>query len=367
VEIDEPVLDLLRMGAYQIHYMDSVPAYAAVSATVDQVTAVVGRRPAGFVNAVLRKVADLAPTAPEQLDSPEVLSGWGSHPEWLVRRWLARYSSDQVRQLLDHDNRRPSTCVVPLGMDAEQARDVLAGKGVETELAASWSPCLRLLAGASVAEALEVLPSLIVQDPAANLVVQYADVSSGMIVADLCAAPGGKALAMSERAARMIAADRSESRMRMVKENALRTGWSLDLVVADAVRSPLQPVDAVLLDVPCTGTGTLARHPDARWRLQPDNIDEMAAVQARMLDAAADLVRPGGLLIYSTCTLEPEENEDRVTEFLASHNEFVLEPTGAVDSMVGDEGFVDASGYLRAEPWRSGYDGSFAARLRKLA
>ena len=133
MEIDEPVLDLLRMGAYQIHYMDSVPAYAAVSATVDQVTAVVGRRPAGFVNAVLRQVADLAPTAPEQLDSPEVLSGWGSHPEWLVRRWLARYSSDQVRQLLDHDNRRPSTCVVPLGMDAEQARDVLAGKGVETE------------------------------------------------------------------------------------------------------------------------------------------------------------------------------------------------------------------------------------------
>jgi 16S rRNA (cytosine967-C5)-methyltransferase len=188
-----------------------------------------------------------------------------------------------------------------------------------------------------------------------------------MIVADLCAAPGGKALAMSERAARMIAADRSESRMRMVKENALRTGWSLDLVVADAVRSPLQPVDAVLLDVPCTGTGTLARHPDARWRLQPDNIDEMAAVQARMLDAAADLVRPGGLLIYSTCTLEPEENEDRVTDFLASHKEFVLEPTGTVDSMVGDEGFVDASGYLRVEPWRSGYDGSFAARLRKLA
>lgn len=367
VDVDSPVLELLRIGTYQIHYMDSVPAYAAVSATVDQAREEVGRRPTGFVNAILRKVALDPPQPPARIDSVEALSGWGSHPEWLVRRWLSRYTADQVRRLVEHDNRRPSTCLVPLGMASDDARAVLATHGIEAEFAAGWSPCLRLAGGTSVADALRVLPASIVQDPASNLVVRYADVSSGTIVADLCAAPGGKSLALSDRAARIIAADRSESRIRMLKDNALRTGRRLDLVVADAVRPPLNTVDAVLLDAPCTGTGTLARHPDARWRLTPEAIGEMAVLQARMLDAAAELVRPGGLLVYSTCTLEPEENEERVTEFLRAHGDFALEPSDAVDRRDADQGFVDSAGYLRVEPWRSGYDGSFAARLRKAA
>ncbi len=366
-EIDAPVLELLRLGTYQIHYMDSVPAYAGVSTTVDQVHATVGRRPTGFVNAVLRKVAADAPTPPDVMDSAEALAGWGSHPEWLVRRWLARYSPEDVRRLVEHDNRRPATCILPLGMDAEEACGVLAERGLEASPAASWSPCLRLGRDVSVAEALAAIPASIVQDPASNLVARYADVSSGTIVADLCAAPGGKSLALSDRAARIIAADRSESRIRMVKDNAHRTGRRLDLVVADAVRSSLSPVDVVLLDAPCSGTGTLARHPDARWRLTSEGIDDMAALQTRMLDAAAELVRLDGLLVYSTCTLEPEENEDRVSDFLARHGGFSIEPTDAVDRTNRHEGFVDSEGYLRVEPWRSGYDGSFAARLRRVA
>lgn len=153
----------------------------------------------------------------------------------------------------------------------------------------------------------------------------------------------------------------------MVKDNAHRTGRRLDLVVADAVRPSLSPVDVVLLDAPCSGTGTLARHPDARWRLTSEGIDDMAALQTRMLDAAAELVRLDGLLVYSTCTLEPEENEDRVSDFLARHGGFSIEPTDAVDRTNRHEGFVDSEGYLRVEPWRSGYDGSFAARLRRVA
>ena len=367
MDVDPPVLELLRIGTYQIHYMDSVPAYAAVSATVDQAREELGRRLTGFVNAVLRKVAAVTMEPPGSTDSLEALSGWGSHPEWLVRRWLSRYTADEVRRLVEHDNRRPAACLAPLGMESDEARSVLAAHGIEAEPAADWSPCLRLAGGASVAQALRILPSSIIQDPASNLVVRYADVSSGTIVADLCAAPGGKALALSDRAARIIAADRSESRIRMVKDNALRTGRRLDLVVADALRPPLNTVDAVLLDAPCTGTGTLARHPDARWRLEPDAIRAMASLQTHMLAAAAKLVRPGGLLVYSTCTLEPEENEERITEFLSAHGDFGLEPTDAVERRDGGTGFVDAAGYLRVEPWRSGFDGSFAARLRKAA
>ena len=366
-DIDAPVLELLRLGTYQIHYMDSVPAYAGVSTTVDQVHATVGRRPAGFVNAVLRKVAADQPTPPDAMDSTEALAGWGSHPKWLVRRWLGRYSSDDVRRLVEHDNRRPATCIVPLGKDADEACGILADRGLDASPAAAWSPCLRLGTGVSVVEALAAIPASIVQDPASNLVVQYADVSSGTIVADLCSAPGGKSLALSDRAARVIAADRSESRIRMVKDNAHRTGRRVEIVVADAVRPSLGPVDVVLLDAPCSGTGTLARHPDARWRLTSEAIEDMASLQTRMLDAAAELVRPGGLLVYSTCTLEPEENEDRVADFLTRHRGFSIEPTGAVDRTDEYDGFVDSEGYLRVEPWRSGYDGSFAARLRRVA
>ena len=366
-DVDAPVLELLRLGTYQIHYMDSVPAYAGVSTTVDQVHATVGRRPTGFVNAVLRKVAAEQPTPPDAMDSSEALAGWGSHPKWLVRRWLARYSSDDVRRLVEYHNQRPATCLLPLGMDAEEARRILADRGIAASPAAAWSPCIRLGTGVSVVEALAAIPASIVQDPASNLVVRYADVPSGTIVADLCSAPGGKSLALSERATRIIAADRSESRIRMVRDNALRTGRRLELVVADALRPPLAPVDVVLLDAPCTGTGTLARHPDARWRLTSEAIDAMAALQTRMLDAAAELVRPGGLLVYSTCTLEPEENEDCVADFIARHGGFVIEATDAIGRSDEHDGFVDSDGYLRVEPWRSAYDGSFAARLRRTA
>ena len=153
--------------------------------------------------------------------------------------------------------------------------------------------------------------------------------------------------------------------MRMVKDNAKRTERPLELVVADANSLPLVAADVVMVDAPCTGTATLARHPDSRWRLKEEGIAEMAALQGRMLDAAADVVRPGGMLVYSTCTLEPEENERCVSDFLARHSEYVLEPSEAFKNEDSGGAFVDSEGFLRVEPWRSGYDGSFAARLRK--
>ena len=148
----------------------------------------------------------------------------------------------------------------------------------------------------------------------------------------------------------------------MVQENAERTGRAVMPVVADAIHPPIRCVDVVLLDVPCTGTGTFSRHPDARWRLDAGSVGDMARLQAHMLGAAADLVRPGGHLVYSTCTLEPEENEEQVMAFLDARTDYRVETTEAVPAR-----HLDEEGRLFVTPQDTGFDGAFAARLRRAA
>jgi 16S rRNA (cytosine967-C5)-methyltransferase len=213
-----------------------------------------------------------------------------------------------------------------------------------------------------VTDALAAAAPAIVQDPAANLVSLYADVPSGTMVADFCAAPGGKVLALPAPRLRILAADRSESRIHVLKENALRVDRPVALAVADALHPPVKAMDVVLLDVPCTGTGTLARHPDARWRLRPGAIDEMAALQGRMLDAAADVVRPGGILVYSTCTLEHEENAACVASFLERRADYSVDASDAVP-----EEYRTKEGFLEVTPQAQGFDGAFGARLRRAS
>lgn len=364
--VEPRLLEILRLGAYQLLYMDGVPAYAAVSESVDQVRMEVGGRATGFANAVLRKVRE-AGDGPERFPDPRTeplayLSGWGSHPEWLVRRWLGRWSPDEVRRLVEADNRVPDVFVVPLDRSPEEAAELLGREGIEASPVGEGTGCVRLIDSGRVAEALDVAGPAIVQDPAANLVARYADVSPGTMVADLCAAPGGKILALSGGPAKLLAVDRSESRIGMVKENARRTGRPVMPVVADALSPPLCRADVVLLDVPCSGTGTLSRHPDARWKLSPGTVEELATLQGRMLDAASQIVDPGGILVYSTCTLEPEENEERVEAFLDSRGDFRMDVTDAVPHR-----FLDDEGRLFVTPQDTGFDGAFAARLRRAA
>ena len=219
---------------------------------------------------------------------------------------------------------------------------------------------MRLAEGVTPAAALAVVPHAIVQDPAANLVCAYADVPRGTKVADLCAAPGGKALAVADRPVYTLAADRSESRLHMVRENAQRTGRHLGLAVADARHPPVKGVDVVMLDAPCTGTGTLQRRPDARWRLSPDSVLELAGLQKELLSAASELLPPGGILVYSTCSLETEENDQQIADFLDVHQDFRVEATGAVPAR-----YLTDEGCLWVTPQTEGCDGAFAARMRR--
>jgi 16S rRNA (cytosine967-C5)-methyltransferase len=363
--IEASVREVLRLGAYQVLYMGGVPSYAAVSQAVTEARELAGKGAGGLVNAVLRGVAadgDGEDLFPGFADDPlSFLETWGSHPRWLLKRWLQRWSATEVRALVEADNARPPTFLVPLSTEPEEAVMQLAGAGIDSEAVGSDTGCVRLSGGADLRVALAVLPSII-QDPGANLVTRYADVPEGTKVADLCAAPGGKALALSGRASYTLAADRSEGRMRLVRDNVQRTGRRIGMVVADAIEPPLRQVDVVLLDVPCTGTGTLRRHPDGRWRLSPRSVDDMSALQRRMLDASAELVPPGGLLIYSTCSLEPEENAQQVSAFLSRWPGFRLDASEAVS-----DGFRDTLGHLQVLPQRTGFDGAFAARLRRAA
>jgi 16S rRNA (cytosine967-C5)-methyltransferase len=248
--------------------------------------------------------------------------------------------------------------VVPLGLDAAAAVERLRSVGIEARPVGAGSGAVEIGDGSAPTTVLGHLPA-VVQDPGAALVCVYADPPPGELLADLCAAPGGKALALSGRASYVLAADRSLPRLRLLRENLSRTGRRGGLVQALAERPPLREAGFVLLDAPCSGTGTFRRHPDARWRLDPGDPPRMAEVQRRMLEGAAGVVSSGGVLVYSTCTLEPEENEEQVERFLAEHGDFTLDPTGAVEP-----GLLDR-GRLYVLPQKTGFDGAFAVRLRR--
>ena len=365
--VDPDVLDVLRLGAYQLLEMGSVPPYAAVSQSVELARMAGFGRVSGVVNGVLQNLQRRGEAIrfPDFRPDPAGhLSTWGSHPRWLVERWIARWGADDARALVEADNLRPELYLRPLGVSVDDARARLGVAEVATEPVEFSPDSLRVLPPATAAEALAAVPA-VVQDPAAALVVRYAQVPEGGTVLDLAAAPGGKALGMAERAAHVAAADLSHRRLRRVVENAARVGWGgrVGAVVADGRHPPFRAADAVLLDAPCTGTGTFRRHPDGRWRVGTEDLAALAALQAELLEAAAPLVRPGGLLVYSTCSLEREENEERVDEFLARHPEFEpAPPDGAVPAQV-----LDAAGRLCVLPQRQGVDGAFAARLRRRA
>ena len=363
--LDADLADLLRLGAYQLFHMGSVPAYAAIAQTVELAKQRHGLGASKLTNAVLRRLDrerdDLAATLPA--DPVEALAIEHSHPRWLVARWVARWGADETRALLEANNREAPLIVRPWGVVREQLEAMLESSGVAVGDAPLVEDSLTLAPG-TVVTALGAFQqgNCFVQDPAATLVTRYAAVPAGGQVADLCAAPGGKSVELSRTAAHVTAADASEARIGRVIDTIARLELAnVDAVVADARDGTLGEFDAVLVDAPCTGTGTFRRHPDARWRLRTSDLAVMAATQRAVLRGAAKCVKPGGLLVYATCSLEPEENDAQVEAFLADHPGWTLEPpaAGAVPEAVLD------AGRLRVLPQRHGADGSFAARLRR--
>jgi 16S rRNA (cytosine967-C5)-methyltransferase len=365
--LDADLTDLVRLGAYQLLFMGSVPAYAAIAQTVELAKRRHGLGASKLANAVLRRVdRERRALGVELPDEPvEALALEHSHPAWLVARWVARWGVDETRDLLTANNREAPLVARPYNVGREQLEAMLEDAGIRVADAPLLTDGLELESVSSLTELGAFRQGLFhVQDPASTLVTEYAAVTPGSQVADLCAAPGGKSLELARRAARVYSSDVSPARLDRIVENTKR----LELAhvfpyVADARIPAIRPVDAVLVDVPCTGTGTFRRHPDARWRLRISDFAVMGALQRAILRSAATVVKRGGLLVYSTCSLEPEENDAQVDAFLSEHPEWWLEPP---PGGVVPDGVVD-SGKLRVLPQRHGADGAFAARLRRGA
>ena len=367
VRLDPDVIDLLRLGVYQLTNMGSVPAYAAIAQTVELAKRRHGLGASKLVNAVLRRTDrerdELNVAAPS--DVADALALKYSHPRWLIARWIERWGEQDTERLLAVNNAEAPIAIRPYGIVREQLEAMLEEAGVHVAEAPYARDSIAISGGITFTELGAFKKGLFfVQDPAATLVTEYAAIPQGVTVADLCAAPGGKSLELSRTAGTVIASDKSFGRLQRLLANHRRLETTnLFAFVGDARHPAITPVDAVLIDVPCTGTGTFRRHPDARWRLKVSDLAVMSALQKTIIRAAEKVVRPGGLMIYSTCSLEPEENDEQIDSFLADNPNWVLEPPpeGSVAPDLLDDG------RLRILPQRHGTDGAFAARLRRVS
>jgi 16S rRNA (cytosine967-C5)-methyltransferase len=366
--LDADIIDLLRLGAYQLLQMRSVPAYAAIAQTVELAKRRHGIGASKLVNAVLRRLdrerEALRTETPS--DPVDALALTYSHPRWLVARWVARWGAAETERLLAANNTEAPLILRPYHVVREQLEASLESAGVRVEEAPLVADSIQIVSSISSLTELGAFRQGLfhVQDPASTLVTMYAAIAAGSVAADLCAAPGGKAIELARSASVVFASDVSAARLVRAMSNIRRLELKHVIpYVADARMPALRPVDVVLLDAPCTGTGTFRRHPDARWRLKPSDLAVMGAHQRALLRGAASVVQPGGLLVYSTCSLEPEENDAQVESFLAEHPDWTLEPPpeGAVPAAVLD------AGRLRVLPQRHGADGAFAARLRRAS
>ena len=348
-----PLLRVLRFGTYQLLYMGSVPSYAAVSQSAAQARRIGGPKGVGLVNAVLRAVGKVGGNVERfprfDVDSVAHLCTWGSHPRWLVDRWVAYYGPEGARSIVEAGNRTPALFFRPVGVSLGRAMEMLGGSGHDVSMGPPSSDTLRLGPNTDPTAVLDTVPGII-QDPAASRTANFVQVEVGERVADLCAAPGGKAIVLAAGGGWVIGSDPSRVRAERLRGSLRRLGLAERVVLARGEAPPFRSVDRVLVDAPCTGTGTLSRHPDARWRLGPESPAELGRVQSRILDGAGTIVRPGGHLVYATCALEPEENEQVVERFLETHPDFVLDGSEAI---------------LQLVPGKGGTDGAYAARLRR--
>ena len=362
----------MRLGAYQLLFLDRVPPSASVDESVKLAKKYGHAGTAGLTNAVLRRLArgDRAPLPDADGDRAGHLAVLHSHPRWLVTRWLDRWGPEEAARLLAADNLEPEVSVrVNRALATpEEARRRLAAEGFTPEPGPNGG-AIWILRGGFVASRSPSFREgwISLQDEAEAAVVPALDPSPGERALDLCAAPGGKASQIAEavgETGRLIALERHVSRARALRAN-LRDRLhhaNAHVVAGDGTVPPFRaPFDRVLVDAPCSGLGVLRRRADARWRKEESTIATMAALQAALLEGGAALVRRGGVLVYSVCSLEPEETREIAESFARAHADFAPED---VNPYV-PAGFRSEGPYLTATPHRHGTDGVFAARFRR--
>ena len=378
--LDPEVVDVLRLSIYQLLHLTRVPASAVVDDAVDLVKRAGKRSATGFVNAVLRNVSrqrssvPLPPRPPSQAPRDAVLDYLTvtlSHPRWLAARWFDRVGLDRAEAWMRFNN-EPAVLTVRANRfrtDRETLLVRLQDAEIDAEPTRFAPDGVRILRG-HVRDRAE-RGDLVVQDEASQLVALLAGESPGPLVLDTCASPGGKTTAIAATVSvdeRVIACDVRDRRMALLRRTVATTGAAnVRLVQADLTK-PLPfgvGFSTVIVDVPCSGLGTLRRDPDIRWRRAEQDLAALAIVERQMLEHASAVVAPGGRLVYATCSSEPEENEDVVAAFLADHRDFAPVTAGrAHPALAGD--LEDSRGHLRTEPDRHGLELFFGAVFERV-
>lgn len=370
-EMNPNFKNILRLGLYDLLFMDGTPDYAAINEAVELAKKVGGNRSGDLINAILRRVQRDLPHLPKPdfQDRTKLIATTFSHPEWLVKRWVKRFGEREAFQLMQYNNQRPSYYLRMNGLKTSDNNFKLrlSKAGIPFE-ESEWLPSYYKT------DALNKIRSkgwyqkgfCQIQDIAAGFAPTILDPQPGEDVYDLCAAPGTKTIAMCDmmqNQGSILAIDIAADRIGTIAENV--TNYGADIVKvqrADIVNERFKLVDAVLLDVPCSGTGVLAKRADMRWRREESDLEEFTSQQDELLDAAANMVKRGGRLVYATCSIEPEENMERIQHFLETYDNFELENLG--DYLPEEVLASDGKSY-QTLPHIHKCDGHFGVLLRR--
>lgn len=374
VKIDEmksSLKNILRLGVYDMVFMDSTPDYAAINESVEIAKYSLGSRTGDLTNAILRNlqrdIDDLP--KPNFEDRTQLVATTFSHPEWLVKRWTDRFGEREAFKLMQANNKRPSYYIRAnnLRTKTENFKLRMTKHGIEFE-ESDWLPGYFQVDSVApfISKGWMDKGFCQVQDIAAGFAPYLLDPQPEESVYDLCAAPGTKSILMSDLMngeGDILAVDISSERLDKLAESALSYyAENIRVRRADVTEVELEETDAVLLDAPCTGTGVLSKRADLRWRRDQDSLDNAVQLQSELLDSAAKMVKKGGRLVYSTCSLEEEENMEQVMNFLDRHENFEMQ---SVEGYVPDEVMAHGGLAYQTFPHKHGCDGHFGVLLKR--
>jgi 16S rRNA (cytosine967-C5)-methyltransferase len=360
------------MGLYQLIFMDRIPEYAAINEAVELAKIKGGPYWGKKVNAILRSFQrnEYQIDFPDLSTNPvEYIAVYYSHPEWILKRWIDRFGVDNTILLCEANNKAPllSLRVNTLKISTQELQNRLAQFEVSTSQSVYLSHFIQTQSLPGLSQFQLFQQGLFsIQDVSAGLACVLLNPKPGDTIVDLCAAPGGKTTFLAELTkdeATIFAIDTNLSRLNLIRQNLNRLKLkSARLVQADGAQFSCQEVDKVIVDAPCSGLGVLSKRVDLRWKRTPAQLEELSQLQLKLLKNAAKLVKSGGVIVYCTCTIEPEENEQIIEKFLIENKDFHLEPASnfVLKELTTSEGFVYTL------PHRHGIDGSFAARLIRL-
>jgi 16S rRNA (cytosine967-C5)-methyltransferase len=369
---DPNIRNAMRVALYQILFLSKIPHAAAVNEAVEFVKKIRGQKAANLVNAVLRNIIrnlNKLPTPDHETDPVQYLSIMYSHPSWMVKRWVDRYGLYETEQLLSANNERPTIVVRAntLKTTADELVKLFEERNIRNTRSKYLENFIKVghLSGIYNLDLFEK-GYFSVQDESSGLVVKLLDPKPGETVIDLCSAPGGKTTFIGElmkNQGKIIAVDKYEHRLNLVKQSCERLGVeNVEFIPKDALEVDVEPADKVLVDAPCSGLGVIQKKPDIKWQRELSDIRNLAKTQIELLEKASKLVKNGGVIVYSTCTIEPEENIEVVKEFLSRHPEFKIDD--ARNYLPSD--IVNGEGCMETYPHKHDMDGGFAVRLIKV-